>query len=196
MTDITQLPIKEKIARSKKQMMWFAIMSLMMMFAGLTSAYIISSSRRDWVEVSLPTEFYYSTGVILLSSLTLILAKKSLKSNNLSGASLLTLITFLLGTTFVVMQFMAFGSLTDAGIFFTGQGSSVAGSFIYIMVMAHLAHIVAGLISLTVISFNVVTKKYANDHMLGFELGATFWHFVDVLWIFLLLFLVFAKDIF
>jgi cytochrome c oxidase subunit 3 len=196
MTDITQLPIKEKIARSKKQMMWFAIMSLMMMFAGLTSAYIISSSRRDWVEVNLPTEFYYSTGVILLSSLTLFLAKKSLKSNNLSGASLLTFLTFLLGTTFVVMQFMAFGSLTDAGIFFTGKGSSVAGSFIYIMVMAHLAHILAGLISLTIISFKAVAKKYSKDNMLGFELGATFWHFVDVLWIFLLLFLVFAKDIF
>jgi cytochrome c oxidase subunit 3 len=196
MIDITQLPIKEKIARSKKQMMWFGIMSLIMMFAGLTSAYIISSSRRDWVEVNLPIEFYYSTGVILLSSLTLFLAKKSLKNNNLSGASLLTFMTFLLGTTFVVMQFMAFDSLTDSGVFFTGKGSSVAGSFIYIMVMAHLAHILAGLISLTVISFKAVTKKYSKDNMLGFELGATFWHFVDVLWIFLLLFLVFAKDIF
>ncbi|MEO9953344.1 cytochrome c oxidase subunit 3 [Nonlabens sp.] len=196
MTDITELPFKEKIARSKKQMMWFAIMSLTMMFAGLTSAYIISSSRRDWVDVDLPTEFFYSTGVILLSSLTLFLAKKSLKSNNLSGAAILTFITFLLGTTFVIMQFMAFGSLTDAGIFFTGKGSSVAGSFIYIMVMAHLAHIVAGLISLTVITFKAVTKKYSNEKMLGFQLGAIFWHFVDVLWIFLLLFLVFAKDIF
>lgn len=196
MTDITQLPIKEKIARSKKQMMWFAIMSLLMMFAGLTSAYIISSSRRDWVEVELPSEFFYSTGIILLSSLTLFLAKKSLKSNNLSGASLMTGITFLLGTVFVVMQFYGFGSLTDAGIFFTGKGSSVAGSFIYIIVMAHLAHIVAGLISLTVITFKAVSKKYSKDEMLGFELGAIFWHFVDVLWIFLLVFLVFAKDIF
>jgi heme/copper-type cytochrome/quinol oxidase subunit 3 len=141
MIDITQLPIKEKIARSKKQMMWFSIMSLMMMFAGLTSAYIISSSRRDWVEVELPSEFFYSTGVILLSSLTLILAKKSIRNNNLTGASLMTAITFLLGTVFVVMQFYGFNSLTDAGIFFTGKGSSVAGSFIYIIVMAHLAHI-------------------------------------------------------
>jgi heme/copper-type cytochrome/quinol oxidase subunit 3 len=196
MIDLTQLPIKEKIARSKVQMMWFAIMSLIMMFAGLTSAYIISSSRRDWVEVNLPSEFFYSTGVILLSSLTLFLAKKSLKSNNISGASLFTSITFLLGSAFVAMQFIAFGSLTDSGVFFTGKGSSVAGSFIYIMVMAHLAHIVAGLIALTVVTFKAVTKKYSKEEMLGFELGAIFWHFVDVLWIFLLLFLVFAKDIF
>jgi cytochrome c oxidase subunit 3 len=196
MIDLTQLPIKEKIARSKIQMMWFAIMSLIMMFAGLTSAYIISSSRRDWVEVNLPVEFFYSTGVILLSSLTLFLAKKSLKSNNISAASLFTSVTFLLGAVFVAMQFIAFGSLTDSGVFFTGKGSSVAGSFIYIMVMAHLAHIVAGLIALTVVTFKAVTKKYSKQEMLGFELGAIFWHFVDVLWIFLLLFLVFAKDIF
>ncbi|WP_438968911.1 cytochrome c oxidase subunit 3 [Nonlabens sp.] len=196
MIDITQLPVKEKIARSKKQMMWFAIMSLLMMFAGLTSAYIISSSRRDWVEVELPSEFFYSTGVIVLSSLTLFLAKKSLKNNNLSGASLMTAITFLLGTIFVVMQFYGFNSLTDAGIFFTGKGSSVAGSFIYIIVMAHLAHIVAGLISLTIITFKAVTKRYSRNNMLGFELGAIFWHFVDVLWIFLLLFLAFGKYIF
>ncbi|MEN8815885.1 MAG: cytochrome c oxidase subunit 3 [Nonlabens sp.] len=196
MIDITQLPVKEKIARSKKQMMWFAIMSLLMMFAGLTSAYIISSSRRDWVEVELPSEFFYSTGVIVLSSLTLFLAKKSLKNNNLSGASLMTAITFLLGAIFVVMQFYGFNSLTDAGIFFTGKGSSVAGSFIYIIVMAHLAHIVAGLISLTIITFKAVTKRYSRNNMLGFELGAIFWHFVDVLWIFLLLFLAFGKYIF
>jgi cytochrome c oxidase subunit 3 len=59
-----------------------------------------------------------------------------------------------------------------------------------------LAHIVAGLIALTVVTFKAVTKKYSKEEMLGFELGAIFWHFVDVLWIFLLLFLVFAKDIF
>lgn len=196
MIDITQLPIKEKIARSKKQMMWFAIISLIMMFAGLTSAYIISSTRRDWVEVSLPSEFFYSTGVILLSSLTLFLAKQSLKNNNPSSTGILTIITFLLGFTFVTMQFTGFSSLTDAGIYFTGKGSSVAGSFIYIIVMAHLAHIVAGLIVLAVITYRTLTKKYSKEEMLGFELGAIFWHFVDFLWIFLLVFLAFGKYIF
>jgi len=191
MTDITQLPQKEKNARAKKQMMWFAIASLIMMFAGLTSAYIVSSSRRDWVEFELPNEFYYSTGVIILSSLTLFLAKRSILNSNIKGATLLTVITFILGTVFVVMQFMGFETLTNLDLYFTGQGSSVSASFVYLMVLAHLAHIVAGLISLLVVTVNMLRGKYSPDDFLGFELGAIFWHFVDFLWIFLLCFLLY-----
>jgi cytochrome c oxidase subunit 3 len=191
MTDITQLPEREKIARSKKQMMWFAIASLIMMFAGLTSAYIVSSSRRDWNAFELPNEFYYSTGVIVLSSITLFLAKRSILNKNIKGATLLTVITFILGTTFVVMQFQGFNTLTSLDIYFTGQGSSVSASFVYLIVLAHLAHIAAGLISLLVVTINMVRGKYSPSNFLGFELGAIFWHFVDFLWIFLLCFLLY-----
>ncbi|MGB3590192.1 MAG: cytochrome c oxidase subunit 3 [Nonlabens sp.] len=189
--DVTQLPFKEKLARSKKQMLWFGIASLIMMFAGLTSAYIVSSSRRDWVDFELPQEFYYSTGIILLSSLTLFLARKCIENGNKNGATLLTVITFILGSVFVVMQFMGFNSLTDLQIFFTGQGSSVSASFVYLIVMAHLAHIVAGLISLFVVTIQILRGKYSKEDHLGFELGAIFWHFVDFLWIFLLCFLLY-----
>ena len=191
MVDITQLPEKEKRARSKKQMMWFAIASLIMMFAGLTSAYIVSASRRDWVDFELPAEFYYSTGVIVLSSLTLLLAKLSIKKNNSKGAAIMTVFTFLLGAAFVFMQFSGFDTLTNRDIFFTGKGSSVSASFVYLIVVAHLAHIVAGLISLLVITINMLKGKYNSTDYLGFELGAIFWHFVDFLWIFLLCFLLF-----
>lgn len=191
MIDITQLPEGEKRARSKKQMMWFAIASLIMMFAGLTSAYIVSASRRDWVDFELPQEFYYSTGVIILSSLTLFLAKLSIKRNNVKGATLMTVLTFGLGTAFVYMQFAGFDTLTDQNIFFTGSGSSVSASFVYLIVVAHLAHIAAGLISLLIITINMLRGKYTSKNYLGFELGAIFWHFVDFLWIFLLCFLLF-----
>lgn len=196
MTDVTELPIEQKIARSKKQMMWFAIASLVMMFAGLTSAYVVSSSRRDWIEIDLPSEFFYSTGVILLSSLTLWLAKDLIKKGNRSAAMIFTVVTFLLGTTFVIMQFMGFDAIINMGYRFTGAASNVNASFIYVIVAAHLAHIVAGLIALLVMTVQTLRGKYSKDNLLGFELGSIFWHFVDVLWIYLLLFLVFAKDIF
>ncbi|PQJ31307.1 cytochrome oxidase subunit III [Nonlabens arenilitoris] len=186
----------EKVARSKKQMMWFAIVSLIMMFAGLTSAYVVSRGRKDWVEIELPEEFFWSTGVILLSSLTLFLAKKAILNNNKKGATILTVITFLLGSIFVFMQFAGFDSLVSEKIFLTGEGSSVNASFIYVIVVAHLAHIAAGLIALLVMTIRMLQGKYSPTNILGFELGAVFWHFVDVLWIYLLLFLVFAKDIF
>ncbi|WP_438962087.1 cytochrome c oxidase subunit 3 [Nonlabens sp.] len=191
-----ELTHEEKVGRSKKQMMWFAIVSLIMMFAGLTSAYVVSRGRKDWVEIELPSEFFWSTGVILLSSFTLFLAKKAIRNGNKSGGTILTVVTFLLGSTFVFMQFAGFESLVNEKIFLTGSGSSVNASFIYVIVVAHLAHIAAGLIALLVMTIRALQGKYTATNILGFELGAIFWHFVDVLWIYLLLFLVFAKDIF
>jgi cytochrome c oxidase subunit 3 len=196
MTDVTELPIEQKIARSKKQMMWFAIASLVMMFAGLTSAYVVSSSRRDWVDIDLPTEFFYSTGVILLSSFTLWLAKNLIRKGDKSAAMIFTVVTFVLGTIFVIMQFSGFDSIISMGYRFTGAASNVNASFIYVIVAAHLAHIVAGLLALLVMTVQTLRGKYTQENLLGFELGSIFWHFVDVLWIYLLLFLVFAKDIF
>lgn len=191
-----ELTHEEKVGRSKKQMMWFAIVSLIMMFAGLTSAYVVSRGRKDWVEIELPSEFFWSTGVILLSSLTLFLAKKAIQNGNKSGGTILTVLTFILGSIFVFMQFAGFDSLVSEKIFLTGEGSSVNASFIYVIVVAHLAHIAAGLIALLVMMIRALQGKYSATNILGFELGAIFWHFVDVLWIYLLLFLVFAKDIF
>jgi cytochrome c oxidase subunit 3 len=196
MTDVTELPIEQKIARSKKQMMWFAIASLVMMFAGLTSAYVVSSSRRDWVDIDMPNEFFYSTGVILLSSLTLWLAKSLIKKGDKGAAMIFTVVTFVLGTIFVVMQFSGFDTIISMGYRFTGAASNVNASFIYVIVAAHLAHIVAGLVALLVMTVQTLRGKYTKENLLGFELGSIFWHFVDVLWIYLLLFLVFAKDIF
>lgn len=196
MSDYTTAPIQEKLDRSKKHMMWFAIASLVMMFAGLTSAYVVSSSRRDWVDIALPDEFYWSTGVILLSSLTLFLAKRAIKQGNNRGGMALTLVTLALGTTFVFMQFMGFEALVSQKIFLTGPGSNVNASYIYLMVVAHLAHIAVGLIALIVMTIKTVQGKYTAQRYIGFEVGAIFWHFVDILWIYLLLFLIFAKDIF
>lgn len=187
---------KEQLAKSKKQMMWFAIASLVMMFAGLTSAYVVSRGRKDWVEIDLPQEFIYSTIVILLSSLCLWIAKKAILKNNMQQASAFTVITFVLGTVFVYLQFDGFQSLVNRGVYLTGEASSVNASFIYLIVVAHLAHIAAGLVALLVMTIKTLNHKYTADHSLGFELGATFWHFVDILWVYLLLFLLFAKDIF
>ncbi len=196
MSNYTEAVMQEKIDRSKKHMMWFAIASLVMMFAGLTSAYVVSSSRRDWVDITLPAEFFWSTGVILLSSASLLLAKQAIKNGNLRNGTILTVITFILGSVFVFMQFQGFEALVSQKIFLTGAGSNINGSYIYLMVVAHLAHIAAGLIALGVMTVKTIKGAYTAQKMIGFELGSIFWHFVDVLWIYLLLFLVFAKDIF
>lgn len=190
--DLTEGTEKEKNERSKKMMLWFGIISMVMMFAGLTSAYVVSSQREDWVtEFTLPDTFLWSTLAILLSSCTLYLAKLRLRQNKRGPATILLLSTLALGSTFVALQFEGFEDIIQAGYYFTGSASSITTSFIYVLVLAHLAHIAAGLIVLLVLIYNHFKQRYVKENMLGFELGATFWHFVDVLWLYLFGFLYF-----
>lgn len=190
--DLTQGTEQEKTARSKKMMLWFGIISMVMMFAGLTSAYVVSSERQDWLnDFTLPASFIWSTLAIVTSSITLYIAKKQLRSNNRKGATYSLLATLVLGVIFVGLQLQGFEDIINLGFYFTGSESSITTSFIYVLVLAHLAHIAAGLIVLLVLIYNHFKQRYTAEQMLGFELGATFWHFVDVLWLYLFVFLYF-----
>jgi len=185
---------KEKRVRSKKMMLWFGIISMVMTFAGLTSAYVVSSKRPDWIsDFELPGTFGISTIVIVVSSITLFFAKGFLKAENRRFASVSLLATFALGVLFVALQIQGFEALVADGYYFTGETSTINSSYIYVLVMAHLVHLAAGIIVLTVIIYNHFRKRYKSGKMLGFTIGSTFWHFVDVLWLFLFLFLSFYK---
>lgn len=174
--------------KSAKPMLWVSMISMTMMFAGLTSAYVVSRKRGDWVSFDLPPAFYTSTILIILSSITFMLAKYFIKRDNQKQTTLFLVITLLLGIGFVFFQFEGFNELFNAGFVFAGEHSTVKSSFIYGITLAHLAHIFAGLIVLVVVLYNQLTNKYSASNYLGLELGAIFWHFVDILWIYLFLF--------
>lgn len=191
--DLTQGTQLEKTNRSKKMMLWFGIISMVMMFAGLTSAYLVSSKRKDWnVDINLPPSFLWSTVIIILSSLTIHLAGKKIKEHKRQSGTYLLLATLVLGSLFVGLQFMGFSEIIEMGFNLTGATSNIKATFIYLLVVVHLAHISAGLIVLIVLIYNHFKQRYTSTTMLGFELGATFWHFVDVLWLYLFMFLYFA----
>jgi len=179
--------------RVSKQMMYIAIVSMIMMFAGLTSAYVISMKREDWVSFDLPQAFYISTALIVISSICFILAKRSIKKNNKVQTTIFLVSTLLLGLGFVYFQVEAFGQLREAGLFFTGKGSLVSSSLLVVISFAHLIHVLAGIIVLLVVIFNNLKNRYNSDHSLGLEVGGIFWHFVDILWIFLFLFFYFIR---
>ncbi|MDQ7917009.1 cytochrome c oxidase subunit 3 [Mesonia sp. MT50] len=192
--DLTQGTEKEKIERSKKMMLWFGIISMGMMFAGLTSAYVVSKNRPDWLkDFELPNVFIYSTALILISSISFHLAKKSIRKDAMKKASALLWITLALGLAFIYLQFEGFNQILENGYYFTGSASTITTSFIYLVVIAHLAHIFAGVVVLLVVIYNNSKQRYRGGQMLGIELGATFWHFIDVLWIYLFLFLYFFR---
>lgn len=192
--DLTQGTKEEKNNRAKKMMLWFGIISLVMSFAGWTSAFVVSSSRPDWLkDFQLPNAFIISTIVIVISSLTFILAKKTLKNGNSKATTFWLFITVILGVVFIFNQFSGFQQIIDLGYNFTGPTSNVTMSYIYLIALVHVLHVIVGLICLLVVIYNHFKQKYNPTKMLGFELAATFWHFIDILWVYLFLFLYFVR---
>lgn len=183
-----------RLARAKKNILWFGIISLTMSFAGLTSAYVVSKERPDWISnFDIPQAFYISLGLILISSVTIHLAKNAVKKELHSRGMILLISTFILGIAFVFFQFKGFAEIIEAGYNFTGPTSTITTSFIYLVVILHVAHVFGGLISLAVVIYNHYKQKYKQGKTLGIELAATFWHFIDAVWIYLFLFLYFVK---
>ena len=190
--DFTKGSAYAKNARAKKMMLWFGIISLIMGFAGWTSAFIVSSSREDWFEnFVLPTPFWYSTAVIVLSSVTFMLAKASVKKGLQRQTTLFLVSTLLLGVLFIGLQFSGFSEMVAMGYYFTGPTSNVTLSYIFLIAFVHILHLVAGLISLIVVIVNQLRGKYNQEEYLGLSLGETFWHFLDLLWVYLVLFFYF-----
>jgi cytochrome c oxidase subunit 3 len=190
--DLTQGSSQEKQKRAKKMMLWFGIVSLIMSFAGLTSAFIVSSSREDWLaNFVLPNSFTYSTLIILLSSIFLYAAKQSLKKNQVTTTTSLLIGALVLGIAFIYSQIQGFNQIIDSGYNFTGPTSNITMSYIYIIAVVHIVHVLAGIVCLIVVIINQLNKKYSSENTLGFDLASTFWHFVDILWLYLFFFLYF-----
>ena len=191
---MTQDEEKIKKERSAKLILLFAMVSMTMMFAGLTSAFVVSKSRADWLkDFQLPTAFYWSTLVILSCSLTFFLAKKAIKKDNYAQTTLMLLSTLFLGILFVILQFVGFGQIVAEGFYFTGPASSITTTFLYVVTVMHLLHLAGGIISLLIIIYNHFKQKYNASQTLGIELGAMYWHFLDILWVYIFLFLIFFK---
>ena len=195
-------PLDLKVSKAKKMMLWFGMISITMTFAGLTSAFIVSSSRPDWLDsFVLPNWFTISTVSIVFSSIFFQLAKfrldkyvrVSLPENiniyiERNNVNILLVLTILTAIVFVVSQFLGFNEIISLGYYFTGPESSVTTSYVYILVFLHLAHLFAGMIVLTVVISKFNKQKYEKNK-LGFELALIFWHFLGALWIYLFFFM-------
>jgi cytochrome c oxidase subunit 3 len=161
--------------------LWIAMGSIVMMFAGLTSAYIVKSNQVFW----------YSTAAILLSSLTIQMALRSFKQREMNRYRQLMAVTLILGIAFIALQWNGFMQLWNSGIHF--KGIAAAGQFLYVIFGLHALHVLGGAIALLVMfikAFFGKTKTYAST---GVEVMATYWHFVDVLWIYLFVFFILIK---
>ncbi len=171
-----------------KFMLWVAMASIVMMFAGFTSAYIVKRNQSNWLEFGLPTYFWYSTGVILLSSVTIQLALISFKARNMGRYRNLITITAVLGLLFAALQWMGFFKLEASGVKLIGNNSNAAGSFLGVITGVHMLHVLGGVVVLFVMFFKAFSSRQKTYSSIPVEMAATYWHFVDAIWIYLFVF--------
>lgn len=170
--------------------MWMAIGSIMMMFAGFTSAFIIKRNQADWVSFDLPKVFWISTVAIVLSSLTIWMAVQAFSARHMKRYRLLMAATFVLGMVFVVLQILGFKEMWAQG---NTLSANISYQFLYVIIGLHALHVVGGIIALLVMSIKAFGSKVRNYNIVPVQLVSTYWHFVDVLWIYLLIFLLMIK---
>lgn len=179
--------------KTAKPLMWVGIVGIIMFFSGLTSAYVVRQAQGDWLYFDVPQLFYISTAVILASSLTMFLAQWLASKGSMKGATALLAVTTVLGIAFLVTQYEGFLDLVESGIYFTGIDSNASGSFFNVLVWAHAAHIISGVLALIFTTIKALLNKYTVENHIGIEVCGIYWHFLDILWIYLILFLVFIR---
>lgn len=182
----TQLVMEQrKRIHPIKFTLWVGIGSIIMMFAGLTSAYIVKRSQPNWTSFEMPRIFWYSTLVMLVSSLTMVLATRAFKQRERLRYRRLIIITALLGIAFVLMQWVGFKTVWQSGVTFSGAGG---GQFLYIIAGLHGLHVLAGIVVLLVMIAKAISTRKRNYDAVPVEVMGTYWHFVDLLWIYLMVF--------
>lgn len=179
--------------KTAKPMLYVAIGSMVMLFGGLTSAYVVRHAEGNWLVFTMPQAFYFSTALMLLSSLTMNFALMAAKKNNFTQIKQALGATLVLGIGFMFCQFMGWSQLSAQKVFFAGKDSNASGSFFYVLTGLHLAHLLGGMLYLLAVNIKALKNKYTAQNYLSLQLCATYWHFLDGLWIYLFFFLIFIS---
>ncbi len=174
----------------KKFILWLFIVSIVMLFASQTSAYLVRRAEGNWLEFEIPQIFYYSTAVLMASSLFLQFAYFSAKKDNFNMLKIAISITFVLGIAFLVMQFQGWKDLVAQNVYFVGNPS---GSFFYVFTFLHGFHLITGLIVLCVTFVSALQLRVHAKALRRIEICTTYWHFLDILWIYLFVFLIYFR---
>jgi cytochrome c oxidase subunit 3 len=173
-----------------KFVMWAGCASIVMMFAGLSSAYIVKRNQANWLTFDIPLIFYYSTAVIIFSSITIMLSRNAFINREMRQYKKWLFITTVLGFLFVFLQYEGFKQLWASGITLT---RNVSFSFLYIIVGLHAVHVLGGVFGLVVMYLKSFSRKRKNYNQVYIDLMNIYWHFVDLLWVYLLLFLLIIR---
>jgi cytochrome c oxidase subunit 3 len=181
--DIVEQPIS---MHPKKFALWLFLVTVLMVFAALTSAYIVRQAEGNWLEYELPEIFWITSGIVLLSSVSVQAAYFAAKKDNFLALRIWMALTVLLGIAFLVGQWYSWVALVDREVFFVGNP---AGSFLYVFTGLHAVHLISGVIFLIIVLISTFRYKVHSQALNTLEMATTYWHFLGGLWLYLFLFL-------
>ncbi|MDZ7604989.1 MAG: cytochrome c oxidase subunit 3 [Cyclobacteriaceae bacterium] len=185
--NIAAEPRRTLSMQPRKFALWLFIVSIVMLFAALTSAYIVKQADGNWLAINMPPVFMLSTAIIAFSSLTMHLAYLAAKKDEIGRLKLMLAITVFLGIGFLMTQYYSWAQLVASNVYFVSN--YVSGSFIYVFTGLHGAHIVTGIVYLLITLTYAFMDKVHSKRLLQIEMCMTFWHFLGGLWLYLYLFL-------
>jgi len=191
---------ERKKIHPQKFMMWVAMGSMAMAFAGLTSGYLVRMAQGNWRFFTLPSMFWYSTIAIMASSVTMALGVKAFKNREMPKFRILISITLVLGIAFGLLQYSGFYQLYHQAqqIRMNGEvlkeaatvrvNGNPSESFLFVIAGLHLLHLAGGIIALFIVFFRAFRTRVKTYNATGLEIAASYWHFVDILWVYLFVF--------
>lgn len=188
---LVEEPKRPLAMHPKKFAMWLFLASVIMLFASLTSAYIVRRADGNWQVFDLPSMFYVSSVVIIVSSITMHLAFRFAKQDNSEKVKMWTTATAALGLTFMVAQLLGWGQLVNNSIHFSGGNPSA--SFVYVLSGLHGVHLISAVIFLGIVWNSARQLKINSKSLAQIEMCTTYWHFLGGLWLYLFVFLLYFR---
>jgi cytochrome c oxidase subunit III len=194
------------VINPKKFSLWVMIVAMIMLFAAFTSAYIVRRAEGNWDIFPLPMQFMYSAVIAVLSSIAMQWSYAAAKRDELGQVKVGLVITLILGLAFCTSQYLGWAEMTGNGFTLTGVNAPTkeyvqqnnitfvgsqnpASSFVYIISLTHVLHVLGGVIFLMVMVVQGFRLKLHKKNLITLNMCATYWHFVGILWIYLYLFL-------
>lgn len=188
---------KKNLFNEKTFIVWLFIVASTMLFLAFSSAYWVHKTdgvnNKAWFVFELPFQFWISTAIVAVSSVFMQLAFRAAKNDDVYKVPSLLTITLVLGIGFAVSQISAWISMTNQGYYFSNKNpGEISISFLYVIPGVHLVHILGGLILLIVGIVKASRLEIHKKNLTFIQICKTYWHFLGIVWIFLILFLYFA----
>ncbi|WP_240337063.1 cytochrome c oxidase subunit 3 [Rufibacter psychrotolerans] len=186
----SEIQAEQRRVNPLKFMLWLLIVSIIMMFAAFTSAYIVRREEGNWLEFDLPSVLLINTVVLVLSSVFMQWAYVSAKADNIKNLKVALGLTIVAGVAFLIGQWSGWGELVRNNVFFGGSTANPSGSFLYVLTGVHAFHLITGLIFLIIVVISALKYRVHSRNLTRIELCTIYWHFLGALWIYLYVFLV------